>query len=182
GPHDGRPRRVPSRRRNDRGGSPTLLRDSVPGGGGRRHLLRSTPFRAVEALGGEDTSGLRLRRQGARADDRAAERGEALTQGTSGGAARNPEGEGPDLREGPPRRAQGSALGDVRRRVAATQGGWKAHGRLLAVPALGLSVKRGTGPDPGRQGAPGRHPSHRGVPAWVLVQREERRPHSAFPD
>src|SRR5262249_35865513 len=145
GPHHGRQGRVLSRWRDDCGGSASLLRDSVPGGGGGCHLLRPTPAGAVEALGGEDTSRLRLRRQGARADDRAAERGQAPTQDTPRGTARHLEGEDPDLRKGPAHRAQGSALGDVRRRVAAAQGGWKALGGLLAVPALGLSVKRGAG-------------------------------------
>src|ERR671936_1499847 len=91
-PHHDRARRLLSVRGSKRGGAAAVLRELLLGRRGGRDVLLDPRRRDVAPLGRADARRLRPRRQGARADDRAADRDEAAAQGGAGGAARGGAG------------------------------------------------------------------------------------------
>ena len=92
------------------------------------------------AVGRAHAARLHLRHQGARADDRPADRDQAAAEGPAGGAARGHRRQAAHLRQGPARRAARRRVGLVRRRARAAQGGRPARLDPAPVPALVLHL------------------------------------------
>ena len=87
-----------------------------------------------ETVGRADAAGLRLRHQGARADDRPGDRDQALAEGDPHGAARARRQQDTDLRQGPARRAARRGLAHVPRRPRAARDGGQLGSILLQYP------------------------------------------------
>ena len=137
--HD-RGRCLLSARRRLRGGAAPVLRLALPAGRSRCHVLLAPRASDRGAVGRAHATGLRVRHQGPRIDDRPADRDQAPAEGPPRGTPGRRRREGTDLRQGPARRPQGRRLGVVRRRPRAARRGRSARLDPAPVPALVLHL------------------------------------------
>src|SRR5918912_1400969 len=92
---------------------PDVAKERLPARRGRLDLLLAARASHQRAVGRTDASGLHLRHQGARVDDRAADRDEAAAEGHSDGTPARARGEAADLRQGSAGGIEGGGVGVV---------------------------------------------------------------------
>ena len=143
-PDDDRGRRLLPDRRRQRRGAAAVLRVALPARRGRRDVLRAAGPPDVRAVGRAHAARLHVRHQGARPDDRPADRDQAAAEGPPRGAPGRGRREDADLRQGPARRPEGRRLGVVRRRARAARRGRPARARSCSSTRAGSSPRRRT--------------------------------------
>ena len=160
-----------------------LLRVPVPGGRGRRHVLRPA-VRRLRAVGRADAARLRVRHQGPRAAHRPAHRDEAAAEGDPGCVARELQAKPRLYAKDLPGELREEVWAPVRRRARAARGVGQLGAVFLQYPKWFFTARRAARPDPPRRTAA--HPPYgllprRRVPQRDVVQREEHRADAALP-